>query len=1115
MADFAKLYAKLDKQASEHDVDIAKVKCPKKQKPAIYVMLAREDTDDAVTGVEVDISKPTSSKKKTDGEGMAKFDPAKVGNHVARFKLTSDLEKRYFKPSSRTVTTSQGKTSTLLVLLRPLPSLEVIVRRSDGTQGFLGDVVVELSGPGKLKQTTAHGSGSAKFPLLKPARYKVKVTLTKTHLEWAVAPGMEAKEVTFDQDNKLIVLVHPKGKVDPTIAIEDPKVVIVKRPYMSQAKSKAKPHRLRVRLGASANFDGTGQLTCNNGGNISIFREATDGAAVPFPVTLTAAELNQGLSGEAFTLYMEGLNPSAGMDDVQLDLALQGGTGINGPAVNDKLTCVRLKIEIHKWRVDDTTDPVLIPEPDKIDKGRYIHVQNSESEHERAKIIVHQAEPAAFTGKLRVCGWDEGQAAFGDHLQLFDTETGDQSPHPNPLSLPNSSIPGTGQVMWVEGKTVSKDMYDAPIRLTVENIPDEATHLVEGDRVTVTVLKTTLQIHQSKTKHDADPEPMSEEDQIKKGRYLHEQDSGFHHGRALVLVKKVEPASFKEKLTLTVWDVTAKSKDDPRAALYKVEDEVAKTGQSAKANPFEFDHDGTFPEKGLKLWAEGKTGKVSAALRDTEIRLSIKDHMSKCGRAAVTVLRFKKLKADIPSTPAVSNRAGNSPVNRHEWKIADPSATKDHFDEDYTANKPFVLIENSITTADQVNLSVEVEPVGVPVRWGVIRDRRPSPDGDHKKVIGLSDNPEAPTLASDAEGLANTLIANAVGSFHICPFVTCNENNTFDFMTKEGKRIDREPFIMMNLVLVRVQGVSNDSKGIKANCNPSPAAGQTAANFGGFSTGNWNGADSGWYAKATVDVIGGGNDGLRGVDHVFGGWIQHIFLNNINSSYRIPLLPDRHHQYAFVSNLPDGTHPGDYHYVGGAEAALDPGQAAFALTAAPVLDNQPILDVTPYPDSGTGGDSAVGSTGAQGGTSGNHGGGYAAPTARTIGQRWIREMWDSPGIGCPSAHISAGGTLASFRFNLGFRTDLCFWTNTDLQPNASAAGTANRLYASVYQCTWTPDFEIQFHAATGAGSITTAKKIDVTKNKSAANGRAVPLDGFGLETRSPTALAWYAVDARG
>ena len=73
---------------------------------------------------------------------------------------------------------------------------------------------------------------------------------------------------------------------------------------------------------------------------------------------------------------------------------------------------------------------------------------------------------------------------------------------------------------------------------------------------------------------------------------------------------------------------------------------------------------------------------------------------------------------------------------------------------------------------------------------------------------------------------------------------------------------------------------------------------------------------------------------------------------------------------------------------------------------------------------------------------------------------------------------------------------------------------ANRLYVSVYKCTWTPDFEIKFHPGTGAGSITTAATIPVTKDKSAPHGRAVAVDGFGLETRGPCALDWYGVDAR-
>ncbi len=58
--------------------------------------------------------------------------------------------------------------------------------------------------------------------------------------------------------------------------------------------------------------------------------------------------------------------------------------------------------------------------------------------------------------------------------------------------------------------------------------------------------------------------------------------------------------------------------------------------------------------------------------------------------------QFSVLKADIPSTPALNNRAGNSPVNRQEWKIADPAPASKDFDEDYTTSKPFVLIENSV-----------------------------------------------------------------------------------------------------------------------------------------------------------------------------------------------------------------------------------------------------------------------------------------------------------------------------------------------------------------------------------------------------------------------------------
>jgi hypothetical protein len=98
------------------------------------------------------------------------------------------------------------------------------------------------------------------------------------------------------------------------------------------------------------------------------------------------------------------------------------------------------------------------------------------------------------------------------------------------------------------------------------------------------------------------------------------------------------------------------------------------------------------------FWVEG--GDKSGELRDTQIRLGVKEVDKGCARAAFTVVEFKNLKADVPSTPANTVRAGalvNSPVARHDFKIGNPPAKKD-FDEDYAVNAPLVLIEDSVTT---------------------------------------------------------------------------------------------------------------------------------------------------------------------------------------------------------------------------------------------------------------------------------------------------------------------------------------------------------------------------------------------------------------------------------
>jgi hypothetical protein len=902
--------------------------------------------------------------------------------------------------------------------------------------------------------------------------------------------------------------------VAPIIQVDAPKIVLVKKPYQ------AKGSRIRVNLGVTNFFSGTGTLSCSSPADIRLFD--LSGTALALPLTVTAADLNSGK-----ILNIEGAAPSAGMNTTTLTLSLTPGGEpvINSPA-NDGLTCVEVHLDLCGYKaVPGGADPAPLPEGPKQKPGRNLHLQDKRNYAGRAMIIVKQAVPKSYPGQVVL-------SAIGGRVCTYpyaeEVPTSPSHRQQDPFSTPNAAIPAGGLKLWVEGSDYSRAVLDTGFTLGISDLPRQ-----EGDRVQITVVRSVLDVYQSRRDPKKDPDLVDQGKQMKPGRFLHKQDAGNHHGRAKVRIRKVDPPDWDGTLELLVCNASDGSTANVGMRLMSAE-----TGGAAQANPYKVHHSSAFAAAGDVEWAEGAT--ASGALSDIQLRLRVTDAEGAADRSNFTVCEFSTLLADIPSTPAVTPRAGNSPVNRHQWKIADPAAASKDFDEDYAVNKPLVLIENSVKSTDQVKLSVKVKPAGVPVRWAVIRDRRPKPNGDNKDIINLSDNNEAPTLASNAEKLDNTLLADAVGSFHICPYVDCNGDGKFDFMTDDGTRIDREPFIMMNLVLVRVQGVSNDSVGQSANCTPFPAAGQTAANFGGFTTssaggGAWTGANSGWHADATVDVIGGGDDGLRGLNQVFGGWIQHIFLNGIQSVYRLPAPPappppappppapaPRSHQYAFISNLPDNVHYGQYHYIGAAEAALAPADAAVCITAVPLIDAHVILDVSPFGGEGTGGDSAVGTNGFQGGTTGTHGGGYPAPTARPLGQRWQREMWDAPAIGCRRTHISAGGTLASFRFNLGFRTDLCFWTNTDAKPDPTANGPANRLYVSVYKCTWTPDFEIQFDPVTGVGNITIAKAISVTKEKSTGGGffaflttgRAVPVDGFGLETRSPFALAWYAVDAR-
>ena len=361
-------------------------------------------------------------------------------------------------------------------------------------------------------------------------------------------------------------------------------------------------------------------------------------------------------------------------------------------------------------------------------------------------------------------------------------------------------------------------MSDTGWTVEIEELPGK-----EGDRVTMTVIKAELALYKSRADVKATvprPAAFSDDDKFDKGRYVHLQDTDFHHGRALIVVKKVEPADFEGTLILKAFNSVHKpSYSATKAATPKVklfEEEVAATGQSAKAFPFEIDHPKTYAADGKEFWVEGST--VSAALADAELRLGVKEIDNGCDRVEFTVVKFKKIKADIPSTPPSQVRnianggASNSPVPRHELLLANPPEAK-HSDEDFTKNEPLVLIEDSVTGGDPIKMTVEIEPAGldIPVRWSKQRDK--STTGDHGDIRNLKGNDDL-TLTRKGDGadaLEATLLLDNVGSFFIRPFIDCNDNDTFEHNKDDGTRIDRDPFIIMTLVIIRVVGVVNNS----------------------------------------------------------------------------------------------------------------------------------------------------------------------------------------------------------------------------------------------------------------------------------------------------------------
>ena len=889
--------------------------------------------------------------------------------------------------------------------------------------------------------------------------------------------------------------------IDPPVAV----VVVQKKaknPKTNAEEAYTHPKRQSFTLKTDAAFDGTATFTCDKADKVKFFSAAKDGTEIKFDGTANVFKPNAAPAwapkgstiSSGVTVFVEAVKPSDKKEDITIKLALSGGSKPTGPDDTSKITSVEVTLDIHKSMPDAASAPAFSKD-DKVFVGRHLLVQDKANHFLRGKLVIQQVKPSDFEGDLVLKAKD-------GHVDAFKEQDATKAGQATalPFTIKANKVAAAGEILWAQGASASAKMMDSGFILGIKGIEDEA------DKVTVTAVEIKLDICQSRTKAQAakkpaeDPSPMTDEDKVKKGRFVHEQ-AGKHHGRALLVVRKVKPEKFDGTLRL-------EALPGGRTELY--DKELATDGGTLIAAPKDFDLKAEKNED-KKLWVQGKT--VSAALRDAGYFLHLKDDPPKnADTVLVTVCKFTDLEADIPSTPARTNRYGNNPVARHPFKITGASA--DHFDEDPTKNIPFALVEDSIRNTDPIKLKVKVAPAGTPVLWDIVRDTRPG-KGDHADIVKLPGPPaHAADRAAAADALKREMQANGAGTFHIRPFVDCNGSGRYE------QHADLEPSILMITVLIRVQGhtntsVKNDGAGNAGAFVRGGAGGvPTSATGVNVRTGHFaNGANDAVHQIATATVIGGGPAGKLGLDQLFGGWMNCETDTGAVGEDAVA---------TYVHNRPPLPNP-----LGGPpipqppvnrqriSVRVNPAQGGTVFLpagpAAPAAwDMGPVLDVTNYGAEGTGGNRVVGTEGAIGPPK------AIVKTAIPVGERWTIEMWDSPGDGAPVAHGGYAPTrLIAYRFNIDFRTDLVFWTNTSKSAAATGANEpAHRLYSSVQTNTWSIRCALTFDAAGNAVAPVPARATVTIVKDGDPKRRATPCDGMACETRGPCVLNMLATDAR-
>jgi hypothetical protein len=388
----------------------------------------------------------------------------------------------------------------------------------------------------------------------------------------------------------------------------------------------------------------------------------------------------------------------------------------------------------------------------------------------------------------------------------------------------------------------------------------------------------------------------------------------------------------------------------------------------------------------------------------------------------------------------------------------------------WTAPTPMVLVRQSLT---DVPLKVTTTPPAtdpdVDVAFQVLR----APD-DAAGVGGPNDRP---ALTKDGKDSAK-LGTNQRGSFQVLAYIDSNGNGQRD-NDETGVTL---PTLLVHTTFNRSLSVANSGNiNYVRSANPMGTWTGSAVTTGQFTINTP--ANAGVYLAAEVDFIGGGADGRRGVDRVFGGWVNNETADeDIVGSYQNMHVVTS----IFATNRAAAT--GNF-----AGPMFLPGDPAPVLQAAPLLD-------TGRASPGTGGNSSTLSTSRVGTT-----------TNLALGQRKLIETVDSPGQPYPIDHPGfAGNRLTQARFNLDFGAFLTLWSNVTAVITPSG-NVADRTYVVIHEQPWTirATFNID---ATGNGTAVGTPAIAL--GAATTRNPVVPVTSTTAIMVPPTGLSLLALDAR-